>query len=99
MYIVRDIFHLKYGHYKDAKALLDEADKKGLMPKAANPPRILTDFTGDAYRLILEQSFTTLTDYEQHLQTGISEPEWKQWYEQFKQHVNHGHREILKQVV
>ncbi|MDB5151833.1 MAG: hypothetical protein JWR54_584, partial [Mucilaginibacter sp.] len=30
MYIVRDIFHLKFGHYKDAKTLLDDASRKKL---------------------------------------------------------------------
>jgi len=25
MYVTRDIFHLKYGHFKDVKALLEEA--------------------------------------------------------------------------
>lgn len=99
MYIIRDIFHLKFGHYKDAKALLDDASKKGLLPEAAENTRVLSDFTGDSYRLILEESYNTLADYEQHLQKGMDEPEWKQWYEQFKQHVESGHREILKQIV
>jgi hypothetical protein len=30
MYIVRDIFHLRFGEYKNAKALLDEAYSKGM---------------------------------------------------------------------
>ena len=28
MYVIRDIFHLHFGHYRDAKALVDEARKK-----------------------------------------------------------------------
>ena len=98
MYIIRDIFHLKFGHYKDAKALLDDANKKGLLPKAQHG-RLLSDFTGDSYRLILEQGFNTLADYEQHLQSSMSGYEWQQWYEKFKQHVDRSHREILKEVV
>jgi hypothetical protein len=98
MYIVRDIFHLKFGHYKDAKALLDDAAKKQLLPEAQHA-RILSDFTGDSYRLILEEGFNTLADYEQHLQTSMGDHAWKQWYEQFKHHVERSHREILKQVM
>ncbi len=28
MYIIRDIFQLKFGHYRDAKKLLDDALKE-----------------------------------------------------------------------
>ncbi len=46
MYIVRDIFNLKYGHYRPVKAMMDEAMKMGMMPNAKNS-RILADFTGE----------------------------------------------------
>ena len=59
MFIIRDIFHLKFGHYKDAKALFDEAISKKMFPEAKNM-RMLTDFTGDSYRLIMEEGFDTL---------------------------------------
>ena len=97
MYITRDIFHLKFGHFKEAKSLLDDISEKGLLPESINR-RALSDFTGDSYRLILEMSFNSLADYEEHLQTGMANPEWKQWYEQFKPHVDRSYREILKEV-
>ncbi len=98
MYIIRDIFHLKFGHYKDAKALLDEANSKKLLPDAQNL-RVLSDFTGDAYRLIMEEGYNSLADYENSLTGGMNQTEWKDWYEKFKQHVDCSHREILKQVM
>jgi hypothetical protein len=98
MYIVRDIFHLKFGHYREVKALLDEAYSQGMLPEAKSS-RILTDFTGDNYRLILEEGYDTLTAYEQSLATSMQKPEWKQWYEKFKAHIESGNREILKQVM
>lgn len=98
MFIVRDIFHLKFGHYKDAKALFDEAKNKNMLP-GTNNLRLLTDFTGDSYRLIMEESFTTLADYEKSLGSSMNEEEWKKWYEKFKPLVESSHREILKQVV
>ena len=98
MYIVRDIFQLKFGHYKDAKALLDEAFKKGIMPEAKNT-RVLSDFTGNSYRLIMEEGFDSLADYEKALTDGMADADWKLWYEKFKQHVESSQREILKVVM
>jgi len=98
MYITRDIFHLKFGHFKDAKALFESAIKDGFLPEAVHG-RILSDFTGDSYRLVLEQSFNSLADYEKHLQQAMAEQKWQQWYEQLKQHIERSHREILKQVL
>lgn len=98
MFIVRDIFHLKFGHYKDAKALMDEANNKKMFPETKSM-RILTDFTGDAYRLILESGFDTLAEYEKNLSEGMGQGDFQQWYERFKSHVKDSHREILKQVM
>ncbi|HVS93377.1 MAG TPA: hypothetical protein VHE59_15165 [Mucilaginibacter sp.] len=98
MYIVRDIMYLKFGHFRDARLLMEDAMKAGFMPETVKG-RILSDFTGDAYRMILEQSFNSLGEYEQRLQQTMSEAKWKGWYEQLKQHVDHSHREILRQVM
>jgi hypothetical protein len=97
MFIIRDIFHLKYGHYREVKVLLDEAMTSQFLPQEPGT-RVLTDFTGKAYRLILEQPAASLADYEKGLQQELSRPEWKDWYEKFKQHVEYSEREILKQI-
>lgn len=98
MYIVREIFFLHFGRYKDAKALTDEAIGKGLLQQ---PPgsRILTDFTGEGYRLIIELPYATLADFESDLQRELNAPDWKDWYGKFKPLVRHSEREILKQVM
>jgi hypothetical protein len=97
MYIIRDIFQLKFGNYRDAKKLLDEGLKKGLMPDT-NAVRILSDFTGDAYRLIFEEGYDTLAAYEKSLSDSMGKEDWQQWYTKFKEHVERSHREILKEV-
>lgn len=97
MYIVRDIFHLYFGHYRDARSLIDEARQKNMMPQAKNT-RLLTDFTGDNYRLILESGYDSLGDYEKSLSIGMAQNEWKDWYDRFKAHVHYANREILKEV-
>ena len=98
MFIVRDIFHLKFGHYKDAKALIDEAINGKMFP-VAKSQRILTDFTGLSYRLILEEGFDTLADFEKNLTESMGDSGWQQWYERFKTLVESSHREILKQII
>ncbi len=98
MYIIRDIFHLKFGQYNDAKLLLDHAYSHGLLPEAKSS-RVLTDFTGDSYRLIFEEGFDTLAEYEQSLSGSMQKPEWKKWYAKFKVHITSSHREVLKQIM
>ncbi len=98
MYIIRDIFRLRFGHYKEAKALLDEAYSKGLLPDAKSS-RILSDFTGDSYRLIFEEGYDSLSDYEKSLAESMDKSNWKKWYTKFKEHVESSHREILKVVL
>lgn len=97
-YLVRDIFQLKFGQYKPAKKLLEEALEKELMPNAKQA-RVLTDFTGEAYRLIFEEGFDSLSDYENSLTGGMKAAEWQSWYERFKPLVESSRREILKQVI
>lgn len=97
MYIVRDIFNLKYGHYRPVKAMMDEAMKMGMMP-TAKKMRMLTDFTGDAYRLIMETEFDSLADFEKELSRDMGKPEFQEWYKKYIEHVASGHREILKVV-
>jgi|GEM_PF-360752 len=96
-FVTRDIFRLKFGHFKPAKDLLEEADRKGLLPDASNI-RVLSDFTGDSYRLVFEEGYDSLAQYEQSLTGSMKQEEWQEWYARFKEHVESSHREILKQV-
>jgi len=98
MYIVRDIFQLKFGHFRPAKALLEEALKKDMMPKSKSN-RVLSDFTGDSYRLIFETGYDALADFEKELTMDMGKTEWQEWYKQFLEHVHGSHREILKTVL
>lgn len=96
-FVTRDIFKLKFGHFKEVKALMETAMKNEIMPDG-KMQRVLTDFTGEAYRLILEEGFDSLADYEKSLTSGMRKDEFQQWYNQFKPHVESSYREILKQV-
>ena len=94
MIIVRDCFQLKFGHFKEAMALVKEADDKGLFPDSKGK-RVLSDFTGQAYRLILEMGFDDLGSYAHSLKSGMGAGDWQEWYERFKPHVESSTREIL----
>ena len=96
-YVVRDIFQLKFGHFRPVKELFQEAFDKNMAPDAKFS-RILSDFTGDSYRLVLESGYNSLLDYESNLSAGMAEPEWQAWYKKFMDHVESSHREILKQI-
>ena len=61
--------------------------------------RMLSDFTGDAYRVIMEMSFNSLADFEKELSTDMGKPEFQEWYKKFVEHVQSGHREILKVIL
>lgn len=96
-FVVRDIFQLKFGHFRPVKELFSEVEDKNLM-EGSKYMRLLTDFTGDSYRLVLEAGFNSLLEYETALSGGMSDPEWQQWYKRFMEHVESSHREILKEV-
>lgn len=97
MYLVREIFHLQFGRYRDARSLIDEAIEKKLLlqPKGT---RILTDFTGEGYRLIIELPFASLAEYETDLKKELDAAGWNSWYEKFKPLLRYSEREILKVV-
>ncbi|RYY97051.1 MAG: nuclear transport factor 2 family protein [Chitinophagaceae bacterium] len=97
-YLVRDCFQLRFGESRAAKELLQEALDKGIIERNASG-RVLTDFTGEAYRLILERGFDSLERYEHTLSGNLGRPEWQAWYKRFKGLVEHSHREILRQVI
>ncbi len=76
MYIIRDIFQLKFGHFRDVKALFEEANKNQFLPNAQSL-RVLSDFTGDSYRLFLEEGYNSLGEYEQNLSASMKQEEWQ----------------------
>ncbi|MDB5230899.1 MAG: hypothetical protein JWN76_1704 [Chitinophagaceae bacterium] len=96
MLIVREIFQLKFGAYRQVRSLLDDAIEKKLLSPGL---RILTDFTGDGYRFIIEQPAEDLADFERKLKEELSQPAWGEWYQKFMPHVQSSHREILKVIM
>jgi len=97
MFVVRDIFQLKFGMAREAKALLAEGMEIN-RKLGYGEGRVLTDFTGPSYRLILESTFNDLADYEQRLIGSMGAPEWQEWYRKAVPLIDSSYREILRLV-
>ena len=94
MILVRDIFQLKFGKAKEAKALAKEisaVEKKYGYP----PSRTLTDLTGPYYILVTEAVHESLAAYEQSMKNTMGAEEFGKWYQQFIPLVDSGRREIF----
>lgn len=94
MYVIRDIFQLKFGMFKEAMNAIKNASKLGLLPP--NQFTVLSDFTGDSYRLIIESGYPSLAEYEQSMVEGMQDPKWQVFYQEFKTLIVSSHREIMK---
>ena len=94
MIVVRDIFNLKFGKAKDAKALMSEA-KEITKKYGFNQMRALTDLTGQSYRLILESEWNSLGDWENSMKNGTGASDWQKWYQKFIPLVDSASREIM----
>ena len=94
MILVRDVFQLKVGKAKEAKALWREAAelaKKYDMPTG----RALTDLTGAYYTFVWESTHKSLSDWENSMKDPRGAEEWGMWYQRFAPLLDGGHREIL----
>ena len=93
MILVRDVFRLKFGKARDAlatwKELGEQAQRAG-MPK----PRILTDFVGPYYTLVMETSYADLGTWEKELRT-VMDDKFRAAYQKFTPLVESGYREVF----
>jgi hypothetical protein len=96
MIVVRDVFRLKYGQAKPALA----AAKEGLpMLTGAKSVRLLTDLIGTSYTIVLESTFTSMSEVEQVMHKVMQNPAWGKWYhEKFVPYIDSGYREVFNIV-
>ena len=92
MILMREVFQLKYGRAKEAKALWKE--RPVIFEKAWHAVRALTDLTGPFYTFVVEISFESLTDFEKGLQDILGAGEWGKWYQKFSPLLESGRREF-----
>lgn len=92
MILVRDVFQLKFGKAKEAKALWKEGAK--ISKKYGGPSRAMTDAVGPFYTFVFESTFKDLSAYERALKKVLGSKEWSRWYRKFTPLVESGYREI-----
>jgi hypothetical protein len=93
MILVRDVFQLRFGKAREAKALW----KKGaaLNKKLRyGPGRGMVDLVGTYYTFVLETTYKDLADYEGALKKVLGAKDCSKWYQKFMPLVESGRREI-----
>ena len=95
MIVVRDEFRLKFGKAREMKTLLLEGRELIEKYNPGREMRALTDLTGPAYRVVLESTFESLSDYEKSLSDTLGAEEWGAWYSRVVPLVEYSNREIL----
>ena len=98
MILVRDVFRLHFGKAREATALLPEGLQFMRRSGEVREARALTDLTGPYYTLVLESTYEGLAAYEQSMGEGMSDPQWKAWYQRFTPLVESGYREMFTVV-
>lgn len=96
MILVRNVFQLKFGKAKEAVAVMKE--QMAVMKKVRGDignPRLLTDLTGNFYTLVLEFTYSGLSELEKTMAGMMGTSEFQQIYQRFVPLVETGHREIF----
>jgi hypothetical protein len=97
MILVRDVFRARFGLGEQAVAVLKEGVRliKRLGGARPTEPRLLTDFTGPFFTLVLETTHASLAEYEQGLNDLVTSAEFPAWYGTVVPVMEGGHREIF----
>jgi hypothetical protein len=94
MIVVRDVFRLRFGKAKEARALLPQRAR--IMAAAGmGPSRQLMDLAGPYYTLVIESTHASVAAWESALSKAHADPEWAGWFEKFKPLIDSGYREIF----
>ena len=97
MILVRDVFRLKYGKAKDAKALLAES-KKMMEAEGVKSSRAMFDLVGPSYTMVWETTHANLAEFESMLGKTFAKKEWGEWYQKFVPLIEKSYREIFTLV-
>jgi hypothetical protein len=97
MIVVRNVFRLKFGAAKEAKALWKEGQALSVK-LGGGPQKAFVDVTGTFYTFVLEASYPSVTAWEEAGKKMMGVAEWERWYARFTPLVESGYREILSEV-
>ena len=100
MFVIRNVFRLKFGKAREAVALLKEglAIQKRVMSGLEYSTRILTDVTGPFYTLVLELTVPNLAAFESNAPRLFGDKEFQANYQKMAPLVESGYREVFSIV-
>ncbi len=98
MIVVRDVFQLRFGMAREAIALWQEGIEFIRSVPGVKDVRLLTDFAGNYYTLVLESSHESVSGLEEEMRATSQDPRWREWYARFVPLVESGRRELLNVV-
>jgi len=98
MILVRDVFRARFGKGGEAVAVLKEGVGliRRLGASRGGEPRLLTDFAGPFFTMVLETTHASLAEYEQGLKDLTASAEFPAWYATVVPVMEGGHREVLE---
>lgn len=94
MILVRDVFQIDPEQMKQAKEWAREMRDR-FSTEGRGKRRVLTDFVGDYYTLVLETEFESLGALEATLKQAFADPEWQESYARFRRVIVGGRRKIF----
>lgn len=94
---VRDVFQIEPEHMQEAKALARRMFD-ALGEEAAGRFTIMTDLVADFFTLVFESDHEDLAAFEEAFGTTMSNPEAHEVYEEFRETIVGGRREIYTLV-
>jgi len=98
MILVRNVFQLKFGKAREAKALVRENESLHKKYGGGSSIRFLTDVTGQYYTFVMEITYENLASFEKSATEMMGAKEFGEWYQKFAPLVESGHREIFSIV-
>jgi hypothetical protein len=98
MILVRNVFQLKFGKAREAKALVKENESLHKKYGGGLSVRFLTDVTGQYYTFVSEMTYENLATFEKSSKDIMGSKEFGEWYQKFTPLVESGHREIFSIV-
>ena len=97
MIIVRDLFHIQPDQMKKAKELTQQG-REIMRRQGYSSVRVMTDLTGECYRLVLEGEYESLADFEAALKKVQANRKWQQFYPKLRKVILGGYREVFTLV-
>jgi hypothetical protein len=98
MIIIRNVLQLKFGKTKEAVALVKEGVAIQKRAGLNFPSRILTDFTGRFYTVVLELTVPNLATFETESPRFMGSKEFQENYQKLVPLVESGYREVFTVV-